>query len=78
MGKVKEKVYIQSGYLKILIRYFSVPKGYQDVCMVYDGMDSVFNDLVCFSNFGLPSVKTLFRGTFPTSWMVDLDIGEMF
>ena len=43
--------------------------------MVYDGTASGLNDLVWVPNFGLPSVKTLFFGTLPTLWMVDLDIG---
>ena len=46
--------------------------------MAYDGTDSVFNDLFWVANFGLPSVKTLLCGTYTTSWMVDLDIGDMF
>ena len=44
--------------------------------MVYDGTNSGFNDLAWVPNPGLPSVKALLCGIFPTSWMVDLDIGE--
>ena len=46
--------------------------------MVYDDMASGFNDLVWVPNLVLPSVQTLILGNFPTSWMVDLYIGEMF
>ena len=46
--------------------------------MVYDGTTSGFNDLVWVPKFGFTSVKKLICGTMPTSWMVDLDIGEMF
>ena len=60
---------------KILIRYFSVRKGYQDVCMVYDGTGSGFNELVWVPIFLLPSVNTLLRDTSQMSCMVDLDIG---
>ena len=78
VGKVKERGYIRPGYVKSLIGYFSVPKGYQDVRMVYDGTTSGFNELVWVPKFGFTSVKKLICGTMPTSWMVDLDIGEMF
>ena len=78
VGKVKERGYIQSGYVEILIGYFSFPKGGQYVSMVYYGTASGFNDLVLVPNFGLPSVKTLLHGTLSTSWIVDLDIGDIF
>ena len=76
MGKVKDRGYIHSGYVKISIRYLSVPKGYQDVRMFYYGTASGFNDLVWVPNFGLPSVKTRLCVNSPNSYMVDLDIGE--
>ena len=78
VGKVKDRGYIQSGYVKSFIRYFSVPKGDQDVRMVYGGTASGFNAIVWVSKFGLTSVKTLLCGNFPASWKEDLDIGEMF
>ena len=74
----KERGYILSGYVKIFIRYFSVPKVDQDVRMIYGGTASGSNDLVWVTNFGLTSVKILLCGTLPTLWMVYLDIGEMF
>ena len=77
MGKIKERGYIQSGYVKFWMRCFLVSKGYQDTRMVYYGVSSGFNDLVWVNNFGLPSGKTLIFVTLPTSWVVDLDIGEM-
>ena len=78
ISDVREKGYIKSGRVKSLIRYFPVPKGEEDVRIVYDGTDSGFNDMVWIPSFGLPTINTLLRGTSPTSWMVDLDIGEMF
>ena len=74
MVKVKERGYIQSGYVKSLIGSFSVPKGDQYVFMVHDVTASGFNELVWVPSFGLTSVKTLLCDNFPTSWMVDLDI----
>ena len=46
--------------------------------MVYDGTASGFNDSVYVPTFGLPTIETLLRGTGPNTWMVDLDIGDMF
>lgn len=46
--------------------------------MVYDGTASGFNDRIWVPNFGLPTCETLLRGTAPGTWMVDLDIGDMF
>ena len=66
VGKVKERGYIQSGYVEILIRHLSVIKLDQDVRMVYYCTASGFNELVWFTNFGLTSVNTLICGTFPT------------
>ena len=58
--------------------YFSVTKLDQYVCMVNDGTASGFNYLVWVPNFVFLSVKTLLCGTLTTSWMVNLDIGEIF
>jgi hypothetical protein len=46
--------------------------------MVYDGTASGFNASVYVPTFGLPTVEMLLRGTGPNTWMVDLDIGDMF
>ena len=75
---VRRKGYIKKGHVESLIRFFPVPKGDQDIRMVYDGTDSGFNSLVWVQSFGLPTIQTLLRGTSPTTWMVDLDIAEQF
>jgi hypothetical protein len=78
LSKVINRGYIKRGNVRSLIKYFSVPKGSDDVRMVYDGTASGFNDSIWVPNFGLPTIDTLIRGTGPTTWMVDLDIGDMF
>lgn len=78
LNKVRNRGYIRNGLVQSLIRVFAVPKGLDDIRMVYDGTASGFNDSVWVPNFGLPTVDTLLRGTSPASWMVDLDIGDMF
>ena len=42
-----------------LIIYFAIPKGKDDVGMVYDDTASGFNSLVCIPSFGLPTIDTL-------------------
>ena len=78
LQNVRNKGYIQAGKVKSLIKYFSVPKGDSDIRMVYDGTASGFNSMVWVPNFGLPTINTLLRSTSPSTWMVDLDIGEQF
>ena len=78
LNKVRNRGYVRSGYVRSLIRFFAVPKGNADIRMVYDGTASGFNDSVYVPNFGLPTIETLLRGTDPDTWMVDLDIGDMF
>ena len=78
LNKVIQRGYIKRGLVKSLIKYFAVPKGIDDVRMVYDGTASGFNESIWVPNFGLPTIDTLIRATGPTTWMVDLDIGDMF
>jgi hypothetical protein len=78
LNKVRKRGYVQQGFVKSLIRFFAVPKGDSDIRMVYDGTASGFNDSVWVPSFGLPTIDTLLRGTSSESWMVDLDIGDMF
>ena len=58
---VRSKGYITSGFVKSLIKYFSVPKGENDVRMVYDGTSSGFNDFVWAPSFGLPTIDSMLR-----------------
>ena len=78
LDKVRQRGYVKEGHVKSLIRFFAVPKGLSDIRMVYDGTASGFNDSVWVPSFGLPTVETLLRGTGPETWMVDLDIADMF
>ena len=78
LNKVRERGYVKKGPVKSLIRFFAVPKGMNDIRMVHDSTASGFNDSVWVPSFDLPTVETLLQGTGPKSWMVDLDIGDMF
>ena len=58
--------------------FFSVPKGEDDIRMVYDASKSGLNDSIWVPRFPLPTINTHLRAVEPGTWMGDLDIGEMF
>jgi hypothetical protein len=47
--------------LKSLIKYFAVPKGIDDIRIVYDGTASGLNDAVWAPSFWLPTIDSLVR-----------------
>jgi hypothetical protein len=84
-AKVKEKLenvlakgYIEKGTVTSLTSYFAVPKGTEDVRLVYDAARSGLNKVLWAPTFPLPSVDTLTDMVEPSSWMADLDMGEQF
>jgi hypothetical protein len=64
--------------LKSLIKYFAVPKGLDDIRIVYDGTASGLNDDVWAPPFWLATIESLIRALSDSSWMADRDIGDMF
>eukprot|EP00957_Ditylum_brightwellii_P211663 15366441-Ditylum_brightwellii.AAC.3 len=82
MGEKLQKIHgrqdITGGLVCSLTQLFLVPKGKNDICMVYDGTDSGLNDAVWVPNFGFPTTSTVLRFTDKSTYMADLDIGEMF
>jgi hypothetical protein len=64
--------------IKALIKYFAVPKGLDDIRIVYDATASGLNACVWAPSFWLPTVDTLLRALDSNSWMADRDIGDMF
>jgi hypothetical protein len=84
-SKVKQKLdnilakgYISKGTVTSLTSYFAVPKGSDDIRIVYDATRSGLNKVLWAPSFPLPSVDTLTDMVEPTSWMADLDMGEQF
>jgi hypothetical protein len=57
---------------------FDVPKGENDVRMVYDGSWSGLNDALWAPWFALPTVESMTRGLLPSYWCADNDYGEQF
>jgi len=78
LENVMEKSYIQKGAVTSLTSYFAVPKGLEDVRIVYDSTRSGLNAAIWAPTFSLPSVENLTDMLELTSWMSDLDMGEQF
>ena len=78
--------YIQRGYLKIVpssiienfIDYFAVPKGEDDVRIVFNGSSCGLNAQLWAPSFWLPTSVSMLRASYFNSKYVDLDLGEMF
>lgn len=78
LRKVIGRRYLTPGYVKSLTNYFAVPKGLQDIRMVYDGTKSRLNAAVWAPNFFLPSIDSLTMFCDGKTWFADIDLGEMF
>jgi hypothetical protein len=61
-----------------LMDFFCVPKGNDDIQIVYNGTSSGLNDVLWVPSFPLPTVNTLLRSVHPGTWMADTDLGKMF
>jgi hypothetical protein len=68
----------QSAPIKLHIKYFAVPKGEDDVRLVYDATANGLNECVWSSSFWLPTINTLVRGLDMNLWMTNRDMGDMF
>ena len=79
--KVKSPIsrgYISSGEVKSLSGFFSVPKGEDDIRIVYDMTKCGLNACLWSPRFFLPVPDSLFDAIEFNSWMSDTDQGEMF
>ena len=76
--KVADRGYIKDGTVDSLISFFAVPKGAEDIRMVYDATKCGLNEVIWSPNFFLPSVSTVVRSATPDTFFGDIDLGEMF
>lgn len=78
IADVRRKGYLVAGKPSSLIRFFGVPKGENDIRMVYDGTKSGLNSALWAPWFPLPTASTHLKMVERTSWMADNDAGEFF
>ena len=80
IGKVFKRRYLISTGLAIksFIKYFAVPKGEEDIRLVYDATANKLNECVWVPSFWLLTIDLLVRALDKDSWMTDRDVGDMF
>jgi hypothetical protein len=76
--QVRKSGYVSAGPVVSGTHYFSVPKGLDDIRMVYNGTSCGLNDVLWAPRFGLPTVKQTLRSLLPGYLQCDLDVAEQF
>jgi hypothetical protein len=66
------------GFVESLTECFGIPKGNDDIRLVYDGLVSGLNLTIWVPRFFLPTIRTHLRAADENMFMADMDIGEMF
>jgi hypothetical protein len=61
-----------------LTPFFDIPKGKDDIRMVYDGLVSGLSDAMRVLRFVLPTLETHLRLVEAGTYFADIDVGEMF
>jgi hypothetical protein len=75
---IRDKEYVEKGKILSVMPFFDVPKGDDDVRMVYNGSASGLNNRLWAPWFPLPTVDSLKRALHPGYYQADNDVGEMF
>jgi len=78
LDSVRSKGYIVKGSVSSLTGYFAVPKGDNDIRLVYDATKLGLNAALWVPSFTLPGAELFLDLLSNTSSMADLDMGEMF
>lgn len=78
VAKVIEKGYLVNGKVKNLTGFFAVPKGKDDIRVVYDVSAYMLNSSLWAPNFELPTIDTVLRSVNFNSWFGDANFGEHF
>jgi hypothetical protein len=78
LDKVLEQYYIRKGQVQGYIDYFDVPKGAEDIRVVYHGTESGLNAQLWAPLFHMPTGTTAVDVMAFNTWLTDSDIGEMF
>jgi hypothetical protein len=64
--------------IKSLTAFFGVPKGEDDIRLMYDGSVSGLKLSIWVPRFFLPTLRTHLRAVDEDTYMADVDTGEMF
>ncbi|KAG7340358.1 hypothetical protein IV203_023901 [Nitzschia inconspicua] len=78
LDKVRRRRYVTPGHVVSLTSFFAVPKGDDDIRMVYDGTASGLNDSMWLPRFRMSTIETHLRFVEPETFMADVDVGECF
>lgn len=70
--------YLEPGFVSNTLHFFAVPKGDDDIRVVFDGTSSGLNETLWAPNFFLPSARSASMTLSFATWMSDMDFGEMF
>jgi hypothetical protein len=76
--QVRKRGYVSAGPVVSGTHYFSVPKGLDNIRMVYNGTSCGLNDVLRTPCFSLPTVKQTLRSLLPGYLQCDLDVAEQF
>jgi hypothetical protein len=76
--KVRAKGYLAEGPVKSLTPFFTVPKGNQDVRVVYNGTKGGLNACLWAPWFRLPTIDQHLRAVDTGTYLSDLDVAEQF
>ena len=78
LEKVRSRGYILPGEVQSLTGFFAVPKGEDDIRIVYDATACGLNTALWAPNFALPTIDSVLRNADSRTWFSDIDLGEMF
>jgi hypothetical protein len=78
LDKILKQIYFEVGLVNSLITFFGVPKGEDDMRVVYDGSLPGLNAALWCPWFMLPNTNSHLRTVEPGTFMSDVDIDEMF
>ena len=79
IDKIRARGYVSNNTEAVAtINYFAVPKGEDDIQIVYDGTKSGLNATLYAPWFHLPDLRSVLNSLKPTYWSSDNDYGEMF
>ena len=70
--------YLEIGFVRTSLHFFAVPKGEDDIRVVFDGTSCGLNEALWSPNFFLPTSRNAAEMLSFDTWMSDADLGEFF